>query len=85
MAFAGTLRWYHEVGTRHAVRCLRHSYLLLLKNEHQKHGVLTVAWWVKNVTAETWLTAELLVPSPARCNGLKDNSVATAVAAMAQI
>ena len=43
-------------------------------------GVLVVAQWVKNLTAMAQFAAEVRVPSPARCSGLKGSRVAAAVA-----
>lgn len=35
-------------------------------------GVPTVVQWGKNLTAASWVAAEVWVRAPARCSGLKD-------------
>ena len=38
-------------------------------------SIPTVAQWVKNLTADTWITADVRVPFPACRNGLKDHAM----------
>ena len=35
-------------------------------------GIPAVVQWVKNLTAVAWVAAEVGVPSPVQCSGLKD-------------
>ena len=42
------------------------------KYQELRVRVLTVAQWVKNLTASGWVAAEVQVPSPAQHSGLKD-------------
>ena len=43
------------------------------KNIYEKHGVPTVAQWVKNPTAAAWVTEEVWVCPPAWRSGLNQD------------
>ena len=47
-------------------------YKIILSNCYLFLQVPTMAQWVKDLTAVAQVAAELRVPSPACCNGLKD-------------